>query len=282
MDWLMQIADLIDRVLPDAIEIIIFGLLFFFVERIKPAEKDIGFFKNDMKNEIFLATVNLLIFIPLSAFIVTIFIDVTLRPFVDEQLFADQIMALPLLLQIILGAVIIDFATYWRHKFTHYYLWSYHSVHHSVKHITWITGLRLHPIDIFVATLFTYVLLYFVGFSGAGFLGAVILMKFMNYFTHINLNLKFSKPLRYIIASPVYHRWHHATVERAYNTNFCGAFPFLDLLFGTYYHPEDLPEATGLSPAEQKNFPEFGYIGWLTYPFKRDYKFWKRKLSKNE
>lgn len=282
MDPLYEIASFIDRVLPEFLEIIIFGLLFFFLERINPAEKETKFFKDDMKNELFLATVNILIFIPIGLFLATLFIEMVVTPVIKKQMFAEQITAMPLMIQIILGAVILDFATYWRHRFTHHYMWSYHSVHHSAGQLTWISGLRLHPMDVFAGIMFSSLVLHIVGFSGAGFLGALIFIKFMNYFTHMNLDLKFDKPLRYIICSPAFHRWHHANVVSAYNTNYCGAFPFLDILFGTYYHPEELPPKYGLSAGEQKNFPEKGYLGWLTYPLKRDYRYFKRKLKNNK
>jgi len=43
--------------------------------------------------------------------------------------------------------------------------------------------------------------------------------------------------LKYIIASPQYHRWHHAEKEEAWDKNFASIFPFLDVLWGTYYYP---------------------------------------------
>lgn len=266
--------------LPSLVEIIIFGVIFTLIERLKPAEKNTGIFKNDMRNEVLLALVNLFFFAPLMAIIALIFINVTLEPLITEQLFSKQIQSLPIMVQVIFGAILLDFSTYWRHRFTHFYMWSYHSVHHSATQITWITGFRLHPIDIFVATMLDSTVLYIFGFTGIGFVGAIIIIKMMNYITHMNYDLKFDKPLRYIFSSPHYHRWHHATVASAYNKNFCGAFPFIDLMFGSYYHPEELPSGMGLSLAEQKNFPEQSFIGWLTYPFKRTVKLWKKKRAK--
>lgn len=262
------------------IEILIVGFIFYFIERINPAEKNVSFFKDDLKNEAFLAFINLVLFIPVISVLIVIFINMALRPLLGEQMLAPYIESLPLIAQILLGVMIVDFSTYWRHRFTHFYMWSYHSVHHSARNLTWITGLRLHPIDLLAAAFLDGIILYLMGFGGAGFLGTIILIKVMNYFTHANLNIKFEKPLRYIIASPHYHRWHHATQPAAYNKNFCGACPLWDILFGTYYHPEDLPPAMGLSPNEQKNFPEFGYVGWLTYPFKREYKRLKKLRMK--
>lgn len=264
----------------ELIELVVFGLLFYFLERINPAERDTKFFKSDMNNEVAFALINLFIFVPLTAFLAVLLVEMTLKPLIGYQLFANEIESLPLAIQILFGALLLDFSTYWRHRFTHFYMWSYHSVHHSAKQMTWITGLRLHPLDLLASALLSSFLLYIFGFSGVGFLGAIIIVKFMNYFTHVNMNLKFGKPLRYILCSPVFHRWHHATVKEAYDKNFCGVFPFFDLMFGTYYHPEELPENYGLSPGEQKNFPERSTFGWLIYPFKRDLKLWKRRREK--
>ncbi|MGH1376305.1 MAG: sterol desaturase family protein [Alphaproteobacteria bacterium] len=265
--------------LDEVIEIILFGFAFFFIERINPADKTAKFFKDDMNNEIFLAAINAFLFIPLCLIVSSLFVAITLQPLIPYQMFAPQIQSLPIAVQILIGSIIVDFSTYWRHRFTHFHMWSYHSVHHSAKQLTWISGLRLHPIDLLAALMLTSSILYIVGFSGVGFLGTIIFIKLMNYTTHMNYNLKFGKPLRYILASPHYHRWHHATEKSAYDKNFCGAFPFLDIIFGTYYHPEELPQGYGLSPQEQKNFPEHSNIGWLTYPFKRTYKIWKKKLG---
>ncbi len=276
---MLEIFDYLNSKSFDILEIIIFGVIFFFVERIRPAENT-PFFKDDLKNEAFLATINILVFIPINVFLAAMLLDISLRPLFGENPLAPHIEALPLIAQIILGVVILDFSTYWRHRFTHRYMWSYHSVHHSADQLTWLTSLRLHPIDLLAAALLDTFILYFMGFTGAGFLGAMILARLMNYFTHVNINIKFPKPVRYFVASPHYHRWHHATIKEAYDKNFCGACPFWDIAFGTYYHPEKLPPAMGLSAVEQKNFPRLGYVGWLLYPFKRDYKIWKKKLSK--
>lgn len=258
-------------------EIIIAGVIFYFVEKLKPAQKNVPFFKKEFKNELLLALLNVGIFTPLLTISVVTLLTTILDIYLPYQLFATQIESLPLYLQIIIGMIVMDFAVYWRHRFTHFYMWSYHSIHHSVKEITWLTSMRLHPIDILAALVFDTVIMHLVGFNGAGILGALIILKIMNYVTHINMDLQFGKPLRYVLASPNFHRWHHASVREAYDKNFCSTFSFLDLLFGTYYHPETLPPDYGLSKTEQKNFPD-SLSGWLLYPFKRDWKQVKKYL----
>ena len=72
--------------------------------------------------------------------------------------------------------------------------------------------------------------------------------------------------LRYVIAGPVFHRWHHTAADRGGSSNFAGTFPIWDLLFGTFYMPEnELPDAYGIA---DKSFPE-GFGAQMLYPFTR-------------
>ena len=53
---------------------------------------------------------------------------------------------------------------------------------------------------------------------------------------HANVRLTFG-PLRWLIATPQFHHWHHAREPEAYNSNYAGEFPAVDALFGTLYLP---------------------------------------------
>jgi hypothetical protein len=85
---------------------------------------------------------------------------------------------------------------------------------------------------------------------------------------HANLNWTFG-PLRFVFASPVFHRWHHTTLEEGLNKNFAPTFPFLDLVFGTFYMPPGkLPEQFGNG---ESDFPE-DFWGQFCYPFRKSSK----------
>jgi len=57
-------------------------------------------------------------------------------------------------------------------------------------------------------------------------------------------------PFKYVLATPVFHRWHHTALEEGGNTNFAGTFPVWDILFGTFRMPENaLPESYGKDEA---------------------------------
>lgn len=248
-------------------ELLVVGAVFFLIEKIRPAEKSIGFFKPEFWQEIGLALLNTLLFIPVFAIGITFGVQHIIQPLIPHQMFATDIEALPILMQALLGAFILDFSTYWRHRFTHKYLWPVHSIHHSAEHLSWITSMRLHPLDVLTALIFDMTILHIVGFGGPGIVFSILFLKGFNYFTHANIEVKFSKPTRYIFASPVFHRWHHATEKEAHDKNFCAMFSCIDLVFGTYYHPEHLPESYSLGE-DQKDYPHT-LGGQLLYPFKK-------------
>jgi sterol desaturase/sphingolipid hydroxylase (fatty acid hydroxylase superfamily) len=69
-----------------------------------------------------------------------------------------------------------------------------------------------------------------------------------------------------VVASPVFHRWHHTTEDEGRDTNFAGLFPVIDLAFGTFYMPAGrYPERFGV----RGNAVPDGLWHQLMYPFGR-------------
>jgi sterol desaturase/sphingolipid hydroxylase (fatty acid hydroxylase superfamily) len=80
---------------------------------------------------------------------------------------------------------------------------------------------------------------------------------------HANLNWTFG-PLRYVVVSPVFHRWHHA--RAVCDKNFASTFSLWDLMFGTYHMPVgELPKDYGI---DDKEMPE-GLLAQLAYPLRQ-------------
>jgi sterol desaturase/sphingolipid hydroxylase (fatty acid hydroxylase superfamily) len=70
-----------------------------------------------------------------------------------------------------------------------------------------------------------------------------------------------------VLATPVFHRWHHTTQQEGRHTNFAGTFPVLDILFGTFRMPERrMPDHYGVD--DQSTFPS-EITGQLAYPFRK-------------
>jgi sterol desaturase/sphingolipid hydroxylase (fatty acid hydroxylase superfamily) len=143
----------------------------------------------------------------------------------------------PLWAQAIGLIVATDFAQYWIHRAFHSApLWPWHAVHHSAPDVNWTTTFRTHPVNYLVANAALAVLARLVGVSESAILIAAPVFFFSGAWTHANLDWTFG-PLRYVIASPVFHRWHHSADAASRETNYAPMFPVWDLMFGTFHMP---------------------------------------------
>jgi sterol desaturase/sphingolipid hydroxylase (fatty acid hydroxylase superfamily) len=172
---------------------------------------------------------------------------------------------LPLWAQAILFVVLADFMLYWLHRLFHRELWKYHAVHHSSEELDWISAARFHPINLIIGTISVDVILLMAGISPNVMLWVGPFNTFHSAFVHANLNWTLG-PFKYVLASPVFHRWHHTALDAGGNTNFAGTFPLWDILFGTFRMPEnELPENYGKDEAAMPS----EIVGQLVFPFRR-------------
>jgi sterol desaturase/sphingolipid hydroxylase (fatty acid hydroxylase superfamily) len=173
---------------------------------------------------------------------------------------------LPLGLQAIIFLGASDFLLYWIHRGFHgAKLWKYHAVHHSSEELDWISAARFHPVNLFLGAVGVDVALLLAGISPNVMVWVGPFITAHSALVHANLNWTFG-PFKYLLASPVFHRWHHTALERGGSSNFAGTFPIWDVLFGTFYMPEsELPDAYGIA---DKSFPE-SFGAQMLYPFQR-------------
>ena len=173
---------------------------------------------------------------------------------------------LPLWVQIIIFLIASDFLLYWIHRGFHRpAMWKYHAVHHSSEELEWISAARFHPVNIFLGTVAVDVTLLLAGISPEVMIVVGPFTIAYSAFVHANLNWTLG-PFKYVIASPVFHRWHHTAADQGGDMNFASTFPVLDWMFGTFYMPEGkVPDAYGIG---EKEFPE-GFGGQMLYPFRR-------------
>jgi sterol desaturase/sphingolipid hydroxylase (fatty acid hydroxylase superfamily) len=176
------------------------------------------------------------------------------------------VAVLPLWVQALIFLVASDFLLYWFHRLYHgHHMWKYHAVHHSSEELDWISAARFHPVNILFGTVLVDVALLLAGISPNVMLWVGPFTTAHSAFVHANLNWTFG-PLKYVIATPVFHRWHHTAADRGGSSNFAGTFPVIDLIFGTFYMPEkQLPDAYGI---DDKSFPP-GVGSQLVYPFRQ-------------
>ncbi len=168
---------------------------------------------------------------------------------------------LPLWAQGALYLVFTDFALYWIHRGFHRgFLWKYHAVHHASEDLEWISASRFHPVNLALGTGLVDVVSLLCGISPWIFVVIGPFNIIASCLVHANLNWTFG-PLRYVISSPVFHRWHHAAHLRG--KNFAGTFALWDLMFGTFHMPAH--ERPGNYGIADKEMPE-GLMPQLLYP----------------
>jgi sterol desaturase/sphingolipid hydroxylase (fatty acid hydroxylase superfamily) len=174
---------------------------------------------------------------------------------------------LPLWFQAILFLVASDFMLYWLHRMFHGgAFWKYHAIHHSSEDLEWISAARFHPVNLLIGTIAVDVILLMAGISPDIMLWVGPFTTFHSAFVHANLNWSLG-PFKYVLATPVFHRWHHTSLAKGGNTNFAGTFPLWDILFGTFRMPEnEFPKVYGVD-GEQAIPSEIG--GQLAYPFRQ-------------
>jgi sterol desaturase/sphingolipid hydroxylase (fatty acid hydroxylase superfamily) len=162
-----------------------------------------------------------------------------------------------------------DVMLYFIHRLFHTRLaWKIHAVHHSPKMLDWTATGRFHPINNVLAFKLVDVAVLLLGFAPDALVVLTIFNVIYSAMVHANLNWSFG-PLRYVLASPVFHRWHHTTESEGLNKNFASTFPILDVLFGTFYMPPGkLPVDFGTG---EPGFPE-GFWRQIIHPFVADKK----------
>jgi sterol desaturase/sphingolipid hydroxylase (fatty acid hydroxylase superfamily) len=174
--------------------------------------------------------------------------------------------ALPLAIQAIIFLIGEDIILYWTHRWFHgATMWKYHAVHHSSEELEWISAARFHPINLFLGSVAADVVMLFAGISPNVFVVLGPLTIAHSALVHANLDWTLG-PFKYVIASPVFHRWHHTAADRGGEKNFAATFPILDVMFGTFYMPPGkLPDHYGIA---DRAFPQtFG--SQLVHPFRQ-------------
>src|SRR5499433_25788 len=141
------------------------------------------------------------------------------------------------------GAVIVtllglDFAIYLQHVMFHAVpaLWRLHRVHHADLGFDATTGLRFHPIEIFLSLGFKMAVVVLLGAVPWAVVAFEILLNASSVFNHGNVAMPelLDRWLRWVFVTPDMHRIHHSTRVVETNSNFGFSVSWWDRLCGTY------------------------------------------------
>jgi sterol desaturase/sphingolipid hydroxylase (fatty acid hydroxylase superfamily) len=175
---------------------------------------------------------------------------------------------LPFVLQVIAALVVADFFSYWVHRLFHQApLWRFHAVHHSSTRLDWLSAARNHPVGEALGRVLGVLPVLLMGIDPRVLAVVGPVIGLWAILLHANVPWGFGA-LRYVIATPIFHRWHHSREVAARDKNFAGLFPIWDLMFGTYF----VPVASGklVQPIDfgiDEAMPE-GFVGQLVAPFR--------------
>ncbi len=145
---------------------------------------------------------------------------------------------LPQWFKTVLGVLSLDFVIYLQHAMFHAIplFWRFHLVHHTDLDFDVTTGVRFHPVEIFLSMGIKMAAVVLLGASAAAVILFEVLLNATSMFNHGNVRLPghIDGVLRLFVVTPEMHRVHHSVVIKEHNSNFGFNLPWWDRLFGTY------------------------------------------------
>ena len=165
-----------------------------------------------------------------------------------------------------------DLFYYAMHRLQHSrWLWPMHALHHGDPALNTTSTIREHWLDDVTRLVLIYAPLGFVAFGDRAVVWSPLdvallgLVAYYPIFLHSNLPIGLG-PLNWLIATPQTHRIHHSIEPEHRDRNFATFFPFIDLVFGTYWHPRrgEYPETGVAEWAGRK----MDLVGFNLYPFR--------------
>ncbi|WP_339388927.1 sterol desaturase family protein [Vibrio caribbeanicus] len=185
---------------------------------------------------------------------------------VSEEI-QSAIKSLPFVLQLFLIVLVADLMQYTVHRCYHEipFLWRFHAVHHSVKHMDWLAGSRLHILESIVTRCVVLTPIFILGFPEEIVELYVITVGVQAVFNHANVQVNLGW-LKYIIVTPQFHHWHHSSDKAAIDRNYAAHFSFIDYLLGTAVKGQkEWPEKYGVVG----DYIPLGMLKQQVFPFKK-------------
>jgi len=239
-------------------------LVFVVIEKLFPLYKGQSLFRKEWQTDLKHFAVNH--FIVGLALLVVNFLLHHLFGWLVRSDFQQAVQHMSFVPQLLLCILIADLAQYWTHRAYHEvpFFWRFHAVHHSVKTMDWLAGSRQHMLELIVTRVAVLAPLYILGFSEGVMNAYIIVVGFQAVFNHANVHLPWG-PLKYVIVTPDFHHWHHASDDEAIDKNYAAHYAFLDYLFGTAVKStKKFPQRYGVVG----DYMPDGFVRQQLFPFK--------------
>jgi sterol desaturase/sphingolipid hydroxylase (fatty acid hydroxylase superfamily) len=253
---------MIDRLEHLAIAVVLFAAVFWPLERLFPARPGQRWLRPGLGTDLLFMSGQYVVWSAL-ALAVLVQIDAALEHVVPSGL-RETFAAMPFAAQAVVAVALGDVSVYWFHVASHRvpWLWRFHAVHHSSRHLDWAAAHREHPVDGLLTQLAINLPAMVLGLDLSLLAGLIAFRGLWALFIHSNVRVPLG-PLRVLFGAPELHHWHHLeTTETKHN--FANLAPWTDLLFGTYHRPEEGEERWPLGiPGE----PERSWPQHLAAPF---------------
>jgi sterol desaturase/sphingolipid hydroxylase (fatty acid hydroxylase superfamily) len=147
-------------------------------------------------------------------------------------------LSVPFWASVLIGILFLDLVIYLQHVLFHMLplFWRLHGMHHTDLDIDVTSGLRFHPLEIYLSMLIKLAAVAALGVPALAVIVFEVLLNGTSLFNHGNIRLgeEFDRLLRLIVVTPDMHRVHHSVIIGETNSNFGFNFPWWDRFFGTY------------------------------------------------
>ncbi|NRD20468.1 sterol desaturase family protein [Winogradskyella eckloniae] len=258
--------DIWDIILITALSYLFLSLVFIPMEKVFPAKKGQKIFRPNWFLDFCFFIGQYVIWSSLVLWTINYFGE-SLSGIIPKKI-QSYISFQPLILQTLSVLILSDFLIYCGHRLQHKidFLWRFHKVHHSAKHLDWLAAHREHPLDSIYTIGLINLPAYILGFPLESIAGIIAFRGIWAIYIHSNVRLPLG-PLRVLIGAPELHHWHHDLDRRA--GNYANISPIMDKLFGTYVCPPNEPDAFGIKEETSNT-----YLGQLIEPI-LPYRIWQ-------
>lgn len=230
------------------LNMIVFSVVWIPLERLFGRLRDQPVFRDAWRLDLF--------YFFLSGMAVQFLAYVTLKPAMtlfhntDWQILRAAVSGQPPRLQFIEIMVVTDLVQYGVHYMFHRvpFLWRFHAIHHCAERMDWLAGSRLHLFDMLTVRASTAIPMVVLGFVDTAVYSYLSWVTFQATLAHANVRWEFG-PLKYLLTTPQFHHWHHASDAEGIDKNFAIHLPLIDRIFGTFYLPPGKwPTGYGIAP----------------------------------